>query len=130
MGASTDNLVVGQKGRPICNCCMDPPLSPHNSMHFDWEHDCPSLDNDGGDDEDNEDNHADDDSEDYHADDDNEDDHAECKRRLYQERMCEILHKDWKKKDKTKCHLSKSSVWSEDDHADDDIDRIPFTGSI
>ena len=49
---------------------------------------------DGGDDEDNEDNHADDDSEDYHADDDNEDDHAECKRRLYQERMCEILHKD------------------------------------
>ena len=77
MGASTDNLVVGQKGRPICNCCMDPPLSPHNSMHFDWEHDCPSWDNDGGDDDDNGDDHADDDNEDYHADNDNEDDHAD-----------------------------------------------------
>ena len=75
MGASTDNLVVGQKGRPICNCCMDPPLSPHNSMHFDWEHDCPSWDNDGGGDDDDEDDHADDDSEDDHDDADNKDDH-------------------------------------------------------
>ena len=70
MGASTDNLVVRQKPRPICNCCMDPPLSPHNSMHFDWEHDCPSWDNDGGGDGDDEDDHADDDNEDDHDDDD------------------------------------------------------------
>ena len=39
-------------------------------MHFDWEHDCPSWDNDGGDDDDNEDDLDDDDNENDYADDD------------------------------------------------------------